>query len=430
MSKPKNTTLLALTTAALSLPGYTGKAQAWADPESDAGYRFSFYDEASLPGSATNGLDGERYQVISNQFHLLMPRGEEWDLNADFTVETMSGASPWYIVPGDDGRPIQIMSGATIDDTRVAVQGRARQYRELGKHSATLGVSKEDDYLALSGGIEADWDINQRRNTVTAGLGYSHDTLEPTDGQSERFPTRIADADKDTITAYGGITHALNPWTIAQLSLSYTYSDGYLSDPYKQAYVAGSILPDARPDQRNQLAVTAKLRHYIQPWKAAIHLDGRYFEDDWGFGADTVELAWHQKLPQAWKVIPSLRWYEQGRADFYRPYYTVARQDGHYSSDYRLSAYGAVSARLGAEKGWRGWSMAFALEHYDSDGDYAVRSVDQENPGIVDFLVVSAAVSYRWKSQLDITPAPRNPDAPEVVAPEMAPQADDSGAAP
>lgn len=417
MSKQKNTTLLALTTAALSLPGYSGKAGAWAEPESDAGYRFSFYDEASLPAAATNGNDGERYQVISNQFHLLMPRGEEWDYSADVIVESMSGASPWYIVPGDDGRPIQIMSGATIDDTRFAVHGKARQYRELGKHSLTLGVSKEDDYLAISGGVEAEWDINQRRNTVTAGLGYSHDKLEPTDGASERFPTRIADADKDTITAYGGFTHAINQWTVGQLSLSYIYSDGYLSDPYKQVYVAGNIQPDARPDERHQIAVTARLRHYVEPWKAAVHLDARYFDDDWGVAADTVELAWHQKLPQNWKVVPSVRWYEQGRADFYRPYFTVARADGFYTSDYRLSAYGAFAARVSAEKGWRGWSFAFALEGYDSEGDYAIRSVDQENPGLVDFFVVSAALSYRWKTQPDAVTPPRPPEVPDVVPP-------------
>src|SRR5690348_9044243 len=106
----KSNALFALTTAALALPGYASKAQAWADTESDAGYRFTFYKEGDISAEATNGHASERYQVISNQFHLLMPRGEQWDYSADVTLETMSGASPWYIVPGADDKPIQVMS--------------------------------------------------------------------------------------------------------------------------------------------------------------------------------------------------------------------------------------------------------------------------------------------------------------------------------
>src|SRR5205085_1605977 len=152
MAKRESKTLLALSAAALSLPGYAPKAQAWADSESDAGYRFQYYKEADISDAATNGKGSSRYQVISNQFHLLMPRGEQWDYSADFTFETMSGASPWYIVPGDDAQPIQIMSGASIQDNRFALQGHARQYRETGNQSLTLGVSSERDYFSVSGG--------------------------------------------------------------------------------------------------------------------------------------------------------------------------------------------------------------------------------------------------------------------------------------
>src|SRR5581483_1332575 len=141
--KKPSSSLLALTTAALALPGYAPNAEAWADTESDAGYRFSFYKEGDISAEATNGHSSERYQVISNQFHLLMPRGEEWEYAADVTLETMSGASPWYVVPGDSGKPIQVMSGASIEDTRYALQGRARKFREDGKESFTASVSNE-----------------------------------------------------------------------------------------------------------------------------------------------------------------------------------------------------------------------------------------------------------------------------------------------
>jgi hypothetical protein len=312
------------------------------------------------------------------------------------TFETMSGASPWYIVPGDDGKPIQIMSGATIQDKRLAVQGRARQYREDGKHSLTLSVSNEDDYLSLSGGGDVDFELDSKRTTVSAGALYSHDSLSPTDGRSDRFPDRIDSADKNTVTAYVGASRVLNEQTVAQVALSYSFADGYLSDPYKQAYVAGDVVPDSRPDQRHQLAINFKLRQYWAGYRGALHVDARYFHDDWGVAADTVEVGWYQNIGDAWKVAPSVRWYEQGHADFYRPYFTVARDDGLYSSDYRLSAYGALSYRLAAMNSGRHWSFSMALEYYDTNEGFTLHGVDQANPGLVDFYVASASVSRKF----------------------------------
>jgi hypothetical protein len=393
---PDSKTLLALTTAALSLPGYAPKAQAWADPESDAGYRFTFYQEGDIGGAETNGNESERYQVISNQFHLLMPRGDAWDFSADLTFETMSGASPWFIIPGDDGKPIQVMSGATIEDKRFAAVAKARQYRETGKHSFVLGGSTENDYLSLSAGGDIEWEFDSRRTTIATGALYSRDELSPTDARSERFPNRPEGGDKNLVTAFVGLTQVLDSQAVAQWSLSYTFADGFLSDPYKQAYVAGSVIPENRPGTRHQFAISAKLRQYWDKLRGALHLDGRYFRDDWGVQADTVEIAWYQNIGERFKLAPSVRWYEQGRAEFYRPYFTVTRDDGFYSSDYRLSAYGALSYRLSALGYWNKWGFSAAFEYYDSSSSFTLREVDQENPGIVDFAVISASISRKF----------------------------------
>lgn len=413
-------TLLALSAAAAALPAYTPNAMAAPEWEANAGYRFSYYRESDLPAAATNGLDGERMEVLTQQAHLQVPINEGWDYSVDAVLDTISGASPWFIVPGDDGRPIQIMSGATIDDQRYAVQGSLRQHHAGGRRAVRLGLSKEDDYLALSGGVEAEWDFNQQSHVLAAGLGWSHDELEPTDGASAEFPDRIGKADKDSLTAFAGYTHAFDKVTVGQLGVAWTHGDGYLTDPYKRVYVAGAILPETRPDTRDAFAVTARLRHYLRALDAAVHLDLRYFADDWGVGSDTLEASWVQKLPNQWRLTPSLRWYQQGKADFYRPYFTVERSDGHYSSDPRLSAYGAVSGRLSLSREWQQWSFALAVEGYRSEADYALRDVDSESPGLVEFGVVSLAFSYRWFSAPASTPS-QQVEPPPVRVIEVVP---------
>jgi hypothetical protein len=402
MNAPKksNAALLALTATALALPGYSGKAEAWADPDALASYRFSAYRESALPADKVSGTDGSRYSVNSHQFQLLMPYSEQLDYGVDAIVETMSGASPWFVLPDANGKPVQVMSGATIEDTRADVQLHARQYQQDARQTASIGVNKERDYLSGNLGLEGEWDFNQQRTTLSSGLGYSHDQLKPTDGESTRFPNRIGKASKDVVTAYGGFSQVLGKLTVVQLGLNYTFSKGYLSDPYKLAYVVSlaNTVPDSRPDRRNEFAVTARLRQYLPVLNAAVHLDYRYFKDDWGISSDTLELSWYQNLPGQWKLVPALRYYEQGYADFYRPYYATENGQGLYSSDYRLSAYGALSYRLELSKEWRKLSVSLSGERYQSRPGYAIHKVDPAtaNPGLVDFSVLSLSLGYRF----------------------------------
>ncbi|MEK6805052.1 MAG: DUF3570 domain-containing protein [Pseudomonadota bacterium] len=396
MSKSESKKLLALTAAAMSLPGYAPQAQAWSDAESETGYRFTHYAESDLSATATNQRNRERYTVLSHQFHLRVPDGEARQYTGDLTVETMSGASPWFIVPAADGKPIQVMSGATIDDSRMALELGRTDFETLGSRSYSLGFSREEDYLSLGGGYGQSWELNDRLTVFDASLRYSRDFLKPTDGETARFPDRVKYADKGVASVSAGVSQALSADSTVQLSLSYGNSEGYLSDPYKKVLVGNKILPDQRPGQRNQFSLSARLRQYWSRFAAALHLDGVASRDDWGVATESLEAGWYQRVWNDWLLAPSVRWYQQGEADFHRPYFSSAPDDANHSSDYRLSTFGALSYRLGVLRDGPQWSFAFAAERYDSDPSYSLRDADLQNPGLVTFTVYSAALSYKF----------------------------------
>lgn len=397
-TKRPGSTLLALTASALCLPGYSGSAQAWAEPEVQTGYRYSHYSESDLPATDTTTGNGERYEVQSHQFHLLVPQGETLDYNVNLVWETMSGASPWYVMPNVNRMPVQVMSGATIDDERLELTLKGRRYRESGREALSVGVSSEKDYRSISGGIETETEFNGRRSTFTAGAGYSYDRLEPTDGASARFPARIAADDKESSNAYLGLSHVLGIQTIAQVGVSFTYANGLLSDPYKLAWVdsLANTVADTRPSHRAQWTGSARLRHFMPGANAALHFDYRHFGDSWGIVSDTTEVSWHQNLPGDFSLVPSVRWYQQGAADFYRNFYLTPTADNLYSSDYRLSAFGAFSGRLELSKKFQKLSLFVSAEIYDSQTSYSLHETAQANPGLVDFTVLSASFSYRF----------------------------------
>jgi hypothetical protein len=308
----------------------------------------------------------------------------------------MSGASPWYVTPDTNNDPVQVMSGATIEDKRADLLLTATRSLGKGKGSVSLGYSDEDDYQAVNVGAQGEWQLDDTVSTLSAGFGYSDDELEPTVGTT---PVSVTRAERDAITVIGGYARVLDADTVVQTSLSFTRHDGFLSDPYKAAFIVDAdgmgnpaIVSDSRPDGRQQWAWLTRLRRYFAGPDAALHADYRLYDDDWGITAHTVDLAWHQNLAGGWKAVPGLRWYSQSQAEFYEPFYAAPRVDGFASSDYRLSPFGALSLSLGVNREFNGWTLGLRYENYDSDERYAVKDVDVENPGLVDFNILSFSV--------------------------------------
>jgi hypothetical protein len=381
--------LLALTASALAALG-PGRAQAQqaapVSPQVD--YRFSFYREGDLPASKLAGGDRERYEILTHQFRLTRPLDDETSLSADLTLETMSGASPMYVQPDANGKPIQVMSGASIDDTRVDVLLGANRRRGDTAGSISVGFSTEDDYQAVNLSTQGEYTLADTVTTLSAGLGYSHDRIEPTQGD---WPVGVDEDTRSAATVFGGLARVLDSVTVVQTSLSYTLHDGFLADPYKRAWRTDIVtdVADARPDERGQFTWLTRLRRFFKRADAALHADYRYYHDDWKVDAHTVDLSWHQRLGGLVRLVPGVRWYSQSQAYFYSPFYDAPRADGLASSDYRLSPYGARSFRLTASAEVYGWGASLGYETYDSDARYALDDVAVENPGLVDFDIVS-----------------------------------------
>lgn len=389
MSRPP--ALLALTASALAV---LGQGRAVAQPasadDSRLDYRYSAYREAALPAEDIGGGDGNRYSIDTHQFRLAQGLGVDDQLVATLTHETMSGASPWYVQPVS-GRAVQVMSGASIQDRRSDVLLGLNHRSGRTTTTYTAGYSREDDYRATNLGIQGEWSLQDTVTTLSAGLGHSDDRLNPTVGATEVSTTQ---ASRSATRAFAGWSRVLDAVTVVQASLSYTLHEGFLSDPYKRAWVdslAASVV-DRRPDRRSQVSWTTRLRRFLKGPGAAVHADYRYYRDNWDVHAHTLDLAWHQPLGDRLRVVPGLRYYSQTQASFYQLYYAAPRADGLASSDYRLSPYGALSLNLSATVEVGGWGLSLRYEDYDSDAGYALGEAGDEHPGLVDFRVVSVGL--------------------------------------
>ncbi|MFT6389720.1 MAG: hypothetical protein ACJAUP_003113 [Cellvibrionaceae bacterium] len=388
--KVKNKKLVALTTAALSLPGMIPKAsQAQTIPENfTASYRFTEYKEDDQDGVVEGSP--QRYDISIHQLSLVAPVSSQVSFNVDASTESMSGASPWLVASDADEKPVQVMSGATIEESRDDISFAANFYQEKARIGLGISRSTENDYDSTSANINTSVWFNGKNTTLDVGFSFSDDTITPT---QKSGITRVTEEDKDSNSLALGLSQVINKTLLVGAGFSYASYDGFLSDPYKLAEVEGVRVFDSRPDSKDQFSLDFKLRKYLTKYSAAIHADYKYYDNNWGISSHTVNVGWYQNI-QMWQFSTSVRWYDQSSANFYQNFYTAERADGYYSSDYRLSAYGALSYRLGLSKSYEFGTFKITYENYNSGK--GTQSDGDLNPGLVDFQFITLGFDYKF----------------------------------
>jgi hypothetical protein len=377
--------IIALSTTALALPGI---ALADAPPtQSTISYKLSNYQEDDLSRSETPFGDLERYDIDVHQFQLVSPLGRNMSLHVDANYESLSGASPWYTSRSLDGEPIVNLSGASgISDRRTELSIGSRYYLENGSFGGNIGYSEEDDYRAIYFGFNTEKHYNNDLTTVSAGLSYSSDKVFPTDAA---LFNRVEEDDKQSSSLFVSVSQIINQVSSFQSALSFTEQSGFLSDPYK--------LRDLRPDDKTQIAWSNSYRRFFVSANAALHVNYRYYHDDFGISSHTSDLSWHQNLGRTFQIVPTLRYYNQSAAEFFTNVDDFLNPISEYqSSDYRLSAFGAVSGGFSVIADMNSWKVTLTAERYLANDKYSAYDVSLPSTALVKYNRISLGIDFRF----------------------------------
>ncbi len=241
------------------------------------------------------------------------------------------------------------------------------------------GHSSEPDYKSSYVYIGANYELNQKLTNISGGFGYTLDKVKSVSRSD------VSEKKDDQIYRLG-VTQILGKNTLASIGTSYTRRSGFLSNPYKIVYVRGlleaedyidgffeggiatpqqareeldiqdmeiagvDLFFERRPKARNEWVFAPKLVQYIPELDGSLHLGYRYYSDSWEIDSHTIDIKWYQPFSGGWLFSPRFRYYSQSKAEFFRPFFLKPRADGNYSSDFRLSGYGTISAGLQIEK--------------------------------------------------------------------------------
>ncbi len=300
-------------------------------------------------------------------------QGDKLSINAG--VDALTGASPMGVAPSYNAQTLTSPSGNTInipagqlpvdDHFKDARLSAAVQWdkgiNEQWRHSSGVTFSKEHDYLHTGVNSTVSRSLNNKNTTLSAGLALAHDQVQAINGKptplSLAGSTRAGDDSKRSTEALLGLTQVLSKRAIAQLNYSYSQTSGYLNDPYKYFSVvtpAGIVTEnryESRPDVRKGHTLYGALKFKAND-KTVSTSSLRWHKDDWGTDSLTAEQSIRFDLGNQRSIEPSIRYYQQKAADFYKPQVSsIDSIPAYISADYRLARFKAYT--VGATYRWQ-----------------------------------------------------------------------------
>ncbi len=338
----------------------------------------------------------EDYAENNGRIHVVT-QGGYWGLdltpwlsvNGNIISDAISGATPTGAPPLPGTNTVAM---AEMHDHRYAgsIEGDFKLSNDA--LSPQFSYSQEHDYRSLGISLNNAIEFNEKNTTFSCGISHDFDQILPNPGED---PSITSPRNKNTTDGLLGISQILDQNTIVGANFTLGYSDGYLSDPYKQVLFIDfpyptpgepfTTFPENRPDHKFRQVAFLSLQHYFEPLQGAADVSYRFYHDSFDISAHTAAIQWNQKIGRYVMLSPFVRYYTQTAASFYGTQFpgdptnpTVYPTPEYYSADYRLSAlyswtYG-ISLSVRVQKHL---SLEVAYKYYEMHGTDGVTAAAQ-----------------------------------------------------
>ncbi len=353
--------------------------------------QFMFYNE-----------NDETTRIISPSMEVNLDFGSDYTLNAYFSSDSTSGASPIFYDNSYDGS-----SGASpYQQGKSNVSAFARG-DEVSADEIRYGLVDYHD-LRLAGGFNLTKRV-ESRDEVSFGFSYSNEFdfripeasfsylhwLDESKNSSiegafayqkayvlvqcsENSACDTNSGASDIFNQYNyevqiTYTRVIDKYSIAKLSFFGFRDGGYLSNQYFNVVRNRSgkifIENEVRPNKRKAYGTKVAYARAITD-SLTLHGSYRYYDDDWDINSHTIEGEVYYQYNDKLTFEGAVRYYTQSSARFYsdkRDYFTTQK---YASSDRRLGELSDVNYLIGFDyKSSSELNHYFMLNYLNQDND-------------------------------------------------------------
>lgn len=317
----------------------------------EANFVSSYYHQDGNNSAVTGGIGTEKLTDLSNSFDVKFYKYDRKDRKQTLDVEV--GIDHYTSASSDKIDPHTI-SSASHADTRIYPSiGYTIENEKTGTtFGAGLSASSEFDYQSFGGNISIAKKTANRNGEFAAKVQVYLDNLKyilPVElrtggGRGENdYPTKGRNSFSGSLSYSQIVNTRLQLMFIADI----VYQQGYLGLPFHRVYFAdNSLHVENLPGTRLKIPLGFRASYFIGD-KVILRTFYRYYHDDWGLTAHTIDVETPVKVSPFLSITPFYRYYAQSAVDYFAPYKSHTAADQYYTSNYDLSKFNSNFYGLG-----------------------------------------------------------------------------------
>lgn len=361
-----------------------------------------YYDQTGTHSAIMGGNGSEKIKDFHNALDVkLIKKSGKYEHNFDvnLTAEHHSSASTAYIDKSPEGETI-IPYG--IKTKRSAVS------KASGNSSETHAESSASALYGWRLNPSLNWKVRNLENNTIFGLGayYSYEFDYNSWGGEVSFVKASQDNNKEfsikamaffdqrqyiipyelRATLSYGDWRSKNSYSVnmaysqvinqrLQISLlgDIAYQQGLLSTPYNRVYFDNYTVSNEKlPDKKLKIPIGIRANYFLGD-NFIFRTYYRYYWDNWGMTAHTVNLEVPVKISPNFSISPFFRYHTQTGIKYFNEYATTSTGLDYYSSDYDLSKFNSQNLGLNLHFVPQDWGVFHDVDirysHYKrSDG--------------------------------------------------------------
>lgn len=341
---------LQLTRLAILVGGLSLASAAMADNQIDVG---AYYFLEPAPS--------QRLHVVHPQFDIKAEPHRVLGIRLGYDADIVTGATPRTY---GSGSAVDAISAATkFSDVRHVARGGFDLKIGPTTVDATYTFGTENDYRSHSLAVGAKVDLWGKNTTFRLGYSHAWDRVCTIDNRGAVPLERRALGGSDGCFEKGAVglllepvsldgysfgwTQVISPILLTDLAANFQVIDGFQSNPYRRVRLFfGTVeAQEAHPLLRQRVSISGRMQLAIKRIRGALGASARFYWDTWGIKSGTGELTYDQWLGSSMILKLRARFYQQGRAVFYRDagedlsYEAVGPAGQYFTGDREMSPF-------------------------------------------------------------------------------------------
>lgn len=330
-----------------------------------------YYHQNGNNSAVTGGIGTEKLTDFSNTIGLKLSKYDsrlrKHILDFELGVDNYTSASSDKIDHN--------ISSASLSDTRIYPSVAWRIQNEQKETTLGFNASFSNEYDYNSIGIGSSFTKASKNNNreFTAKVQAYFDQwsviypIELRNNNGTRGDDQngiTGNSPRNSFSAALTYSQVINQRLQVQLIAEPTYQNGLLATKYQRVYFTdGSLKAETLPDKRFKIPVGIRANYFLAD-RFILRSFYRYYQDDWGLKAHTIELETPIKITPFFSVSPFYRFYAQNAVPYFAPYAQHNPSEIYYTSDYDLSKF--TSNYLGANFRMVPQKGVFGFQHLNS----------------------------------------------------------------